>query len=90
MAIRAVMSGKWLPAISLVAAFALGVAAQRGGLIDAIAKYRGDIAFLSQQHMKLVAISGPLGRTIATRSERPMPSLLRVPLVSVTSWRSAA
>ncbi len=60
MAIRAVMSGKWLPAISLVAAFALGVAAQRGGLIDAIAKYRGDIAFLSQQHMKLVAISGGL------------------------------
>ena len=60
MAIRAVMSGKWLPAISLVAAFALGVVAQRGGLIDAIAKYRGDIAFLSQQHMKLVAISGGL------------------------------
>ena len=60
MAIRAVMSGKWLPAISLVAAFALGVVAQRGGLIDAIAKYRGDIAFLSQQHMKLVVISGGL------------------------------
>ena len=60
MAIRAVMSGKWLPAISLVAAFALGVAAQRAGLIDAIAKYRGDIAFLSQQHMKLVGISGGL------------------------------
>ena len=54
------MSGKWLPALSLVAAFALGVMAQRGGLIDAIAKHRGDIAFLSQQHMKLVAISGGL------------------------------
>ena len=60
MAIRAVMSGKWLPAISLVAAFALGVVAQRAGLIDAIAKYRSDIVFLSQQHMKLVGISGGL------------------------------
>ena len=54
------MSGKWLPALSLLIAFALGVIAQRGGLIDAIGKYRSDIVFLTQQHMKLVAISGGL------------------------------
>jgi osmoprotectant transport system permease protein len=60
MAIRSVMSGRWLPAIALAVAFALGVAAQRGGLMDAIGKYRGDVVFLTQQHMKLVAISGSL------------------------------
>jgi osmoprotectant transport system permease protein len=60
MAIRSVMSGRWLPAIGLVAAFALGVLAQRGGLIDQTLKYRGDIVFLTRQHMKLVAISGTL------------------------------
>ena len=60
MAVRSVMSGRWLAAISLVVAFLLGVLAQRGGLIDQIGKYRGDILFLSRQHMKLVAISGGL------------------------------
>ena len=60
MAIRAVMSGRWLGAISLVAAFTLGAMAQRGGLIDQIGKYRGDVVYLAQQHMKLVAISGGL------------------------------
>ncbi|MDQ3215591.1 MAG: ABC transporter permease [Pseudomonadota bacterium] len=40
--------------------FALGVLAQRSGLFDQIAKYRSDIIYLSQQHMKLVAISGGL------------------------------
>ena len=60
MAIRSVMAGRWTPALGLAAAFALGAVAQRSGLIDQIAKYRGDIAFLSQQHMKLVAISGGL------------------------------
>ena len=60
MAIRSVMSGRWFAAISLIVAFALGVVAQRGGLIDAIGKYRSDIIFLTQQHMKLVAISGGL------------------------------
>jgi osmoprotectant transport system permease protein len=60
MAIRSVMSGRWTAALGLAAAFALGVVAQRGGLVDQVAKYRGDIAFLSQQHMKLVAISGGL------------------------------
>ena len=64
MAMRSVMSGKWLPALSLLIAFALGVITQRGGLIDAIGKYRSDIAFLSQQHMKLVAISGGLAIVI--------------------------
>ena len=45
---------------SLVVAFALGIIVQRSGLFDQIAKYRSDIVFLSQQHMKLVAISGGL------------------------------
>ncbi|HVE50952.1 MAG TPA: ABC transporter permease [Casimicrobiaceae bacterium] len=40
--------------------FALGVIAQRSGLFDQILKYRSDIVYLSQQHMKLVAISGGL------------------------------
>lgn len=64
MAIRSVMSGRWAPALALLGAFALGVMAQRSGLIDQIAKYRGDIAYLSRQHMKLVAISGGLAIAI--------------------------
>jgi osmoprotectant transport system permease protein len=60
MAIRSVMSGRWFAAISLIVAFALGVAAQRGGLIDQIGKYRSDIIFLTQQHIRLVAVSGGL------------------------------
>ncbi|MEO8738202.1 MAG: ABC transporter permease [Casimicrobiaceae bacterium] len=40
--------------------FGLGVLAQRSGLFDQIAKYRSDIIYLSQQHIKLVAISGGL------------------------------
>ena len=54
------MSGRWSAAIALAVAFALGVVAQRGGLIDSVGKYRSDIIFLTQQHMKLVAISGGL------------------------------
>ena len=54
------MSGRWSAAIALVVAFALGIVAQRGGLIDSVGKYRSDIIFLTQQHMKLVAISGGL------------------------------
>ena len=57
---RSVLSGRWMAALSLFVAFALGVIAQRGGLIDAIGKYRSDILYLTQQHMKLVAISGGL------------------------------
>jgi len=60
MAIRSVMTGRWAAAIGFAIAFALGVVAQRGGLIDQIGKYRSDIVFLTQQHMKLVAISGGL------------------------------
>ena len=60
MTIRAVMSGKWSAAIALVTAFSLGVMAQRGGLIDSVGKYRADVIFLTQQHMKLVAVSGGL------------------------------
>ena len=57
---RSVLWGRGLAAVSLVAAFTLGVIAQRSGLIDQIGKYRGDVFYLSQQHMKLVAISGGL------------------------------
>ena len=60
MAVRSVMSGRWRAAIALAVAFFLGVVAQRGGLIDQIGKYRGDIVFLSRQHLELVAISGGL------------------------------
>jgi len=51
---------RWLPGLALVTAFALGIAAQRGGLVDQIGKYRGDIVFLTRQHLELVAISGGL------------------------------
>ena len=60
MAIRSVMSGRWTAAIALVVVFALGVIAQTGGLIDQVGKYKGDIVFLTRQHLKLVAISGGL------------------------------
>lgn len=46
--------------LALAAAFALGVLAHRSGLFEAVAKYSSDIAFLSRQHMRLVAISGGL------------------------------
>ena len=58
---RAAWTGRTLIVLSLIATFALGVLAQRSGLFDQIAKYRSDIIFLSQQHMKLVAISGGAG-----------------------------
>ena len=45
--------------VSLIAAFALGVTAQRSGLFDHIAKYGSDIVYLSK-HLRLVAISGGL------------------------------
>lgn len=57
---RAAWTGRALVVISLLVAFGLGVLAQRSGLFDQIAKYRSDIVFLSQQHIKLVAISGGL------------------------------
>jgi len=51
---------RWMPGLALITAFALGIAAQRGGLVDQIGKYRGDIVFLTRQHLELVAISGGL------------------------------
>lgn len=57
---RTALTGRVLIVVSLIAAFGLGVLAQRTGLFDQIAKYRSDIIYLSQQHMKLVAISGGL------------------------------
>ena len=57
---RKVRTGRLVIAVSLAVAFALGVLAQRSGLFDQISKYRSDVVYLSQQHMKLVAISGGL------------------------------
>jgi osmoprotectant transport system permease protein len=57
---RKVFTGRAMIVVSLIVAFALGVLAQRSGLFDQIAKYRSDIIYLSQQHMRLVAISGGL------------------------------
>ena len=60
MTLRKGIWGRWLTASMFVVVFVLGIAAQRSGLIDQIGKYRSDIVFLTQQHMKLVAISGGL------------------------------
>src|SRR5438874_1549110 len=57
---RAAWIGRTVIVLALVTMFALGVLAQRSGFLDQIAKYRSDIVFLSQQHMKIVAISGGL------------------------------
>ena len=57
---KKVFGGRTLTILGIVAAFALGIIAQKGGLIDAILKYQSDIIFLSKQHMKIVAISGGL------------------------------
>jgi osmoprotectant transport system permease protein len=58
------MRPSWLArtliALAFLATFALGVLAHRSGLFEQVAKYGADIAFLSRQHMKLVAISGGL------------------------------
>ncbi len=55
---RKAITGRTLIVIAIFCAFALGVAAQRAGFFDQVAKYRSDVVFLAQQHMKLVAISG--------------------------------
>jgi osmoprotectant transport system permease protein len=62
MTLRSITTGRRMAAVALVLVLASVLAAlgQRGGWIDQIAKYRGDIVFLTQQHMKLVAISGGL------------------------------
>lgn len=57
---RRSFTGRAVIVVSLIATFALGVLAQRSGLLDEIGKYRADIVLLSQQHLKLVAISGGL------------------------------
>lgn len=62
------MQRSWLArtliVLAFLATFALGVLAQRSTLFDQVAKYWSDIAFLSRQHMKLVAISGGLAIAI--------------------------
>lgn len=57
---RSAATGRTLLIVAMIAMFALGILAQRSGLVDQITKYRSDIVYLSQQHMKLVAISGGL------------------------------
>jgi osmoprotectant transport system permease protein len=44
----------------LAAVFALGAQLQASGVLASIAKYWGDIVYLSKQHMELVAMSGGL------------------------------
>jgi len=78
------MRPSWLArtliALAFLATFALGVLAHRSGLFEQVAKYGADIAFLSRQHMKLVAISGglaiavgvPLGLWLSRPSMRNM------------------
>ncbi len=79
--------GQGLTVLSLAAIFLLGIAAQRSGLIDQVLKYRGDIAFLTRQHMRLVAISGglaiavgvPLGLWLSRpRMRRSAESIMQV------------
>jgi len=57
---RPVLTSRGVTVVLVLAAFVLGIVTQRSGLFDQIAKYRSDIVFLSQQHLKLVAISGGL------------------------------
>jgi hypothetical protein len=49
-----------LPALAAAALFGLGVLVHTTGLVDELASRWEDITFLSQQHMKMVAISGGL------------------------------
>ncbi len=60
MPLRTARTGRIVIAAAIIGAFVLGVIAQRSGLFDQIAKYKSDIIYLSQQHMKIVAISGGL------------------------------
>ena len=57
---RSALTSRTLTILGIVLAFALGVLAQKSGLLESIAKYKSDVIFLSQQHMKIVAISGGL------------------------------
>jgi osmoprotectant transport system permease protein len=56
--------GRILIVAALVGMFGLGIAAERGGLIAEMAKYRDDVWRLGRQHMGLVAISGGLAIAI--------------------------
>ena len=55
---RSALTSRTFAILGILAAFALGAVAQKSGLLEAIAKYKSDVIFLSQQHMKIVAISG--------------------------------
>ncbi|MEO7760445.1 MAG: ABC transporter permease [Casimicrobiaceae bacterium] len=57
---RKVLTSRTLTVAAILVAFALGILAQRSGFLEQVAKYRSDILFLSQQHMKIVGISGGL------------------------------
>ncbi len=58
------MQRSWLArtvlVLAFVATFALGVLAHGSGLFEQVARYWGEIAYLSRQHLQLVAISGGL------------------------------
>jgi osmoprotectant transport system permease protein len=77
---RAALTRRAMIVAILAVTFGLGVLAQRSGLLDQIAKFRSDIIYLSQQHMKLVAVSGglaiavgvPLGLWLSRPSMRRM------------------
>jgi len=64
--------------LAFIATFTAGLLVQRSGLFDQIAKYWSDIFFLTQQHLKLVGISGglailvgvPLGLALSRPSMR--------------------
>lgn len=91
-ATRSVLPARFAPAIGILTVFVLGIAAQRSGLIDQIMKYRGDIVFLSQQHMKLVAISGGLaiaiGVPLGLWLSRPRMRRIAEPIMQVLNLGS--
>jgi osmoprotectant transport system permease protein len=47
-------------ALVIAIAIAFGIAVERSGIVDEILKYRAEIVYQSQQHIKLVLISGGL------------------------------
>lgn len=64
--------------VTILVVFALGALAQGSGLLGAIYQYRGDVLYLTPQHLALAAISGglaivvgvPLGVAVSRQSFR--------------------
>jgi osmoprotectant transport system permease protein len=65
-------------ALAIAVAIAFGIAVERSGLLDEILKYHAEIVYQSQQHIKLVLISGglaillgvPFGTLLSRRAMR--------------------